>query len=197
MIYLKYASELIRNNIGKTITLIITIVSFIMAGSFDNRYNTIHVLGQNNIVVGNDTSYTYLYKDEGEIKCISFKSAQKTLPSSTIVYEVNNPINILLWVLFVIGLIVLLTGTFSGDETSWEFNKNWVNILYKEVKVVEEDGLFKWVLLNKLIHMSSGLTNEYKISELVQNFSDNKNIYPDFTSKQDKRLNKLNKIGIH
>lgn len=195
-IYLKFAGTLMLKNIGKLITLIVSIISFAFAGSFGDRQNTETIIGHNTIVIGKDTTYTYLYLSDGVIRCISFESAKEILPNSTIVYNVYNPLNLLLWVLFAIGLIALIVGTLSSDESGWEFRENWKEMIRSEVKVVEEDGLFKWFVMNKLIYSSKELTDTYRITHIIDDFINNGNLYPDFTSKQDKRSNKLTKLGI-
>lgn len=197
LIILKYLKNLIIESPGKSITLAVTIVSFIFAGTFDYTTETRNVLAQNIIVEGLDTTHTYLYKSEGNITCVSFHKAQKILPGNIITYQESNVGNMLLWIVFGIGVIVLVFGTFGDSQVNWEFKENWKETLYGEVKVIEEEGKYHWVLRNRLLWSESDVNNSPRyVRDRVEDYIDNKNIFPRFRTKQEKRNNKLDKIGI-
>lgn len=196
MIYLKYLKRLIFESPGKSITLAVTILAFIFAGSFDYHTETKRVVGQNMIVEGSDTTHTYLYKHESSIECVSFHRALKLLPGNIIEYQESNIANILLWIIFGVGVIVLLFGTFGDDQVNWDFRDNWRDTLHGEVKAVEEGGKYHWVLNNRLLWSEDSANNTRYIRDKVDEYIENKNIFPEFHTKQEKRNKRLEKIGI-
>lgn len=197
MIILKYLMRLIFESPGKSITLVVTILAFCYAGTFDYKTETKTIFGQNMLVEGLDTTHTYLYKSEGNITCVSFRRPVKILPGNVITYKESNGLNALMWGIFGLGVIILLFGTFGDNQVNWEFRDNWYDTLYSEVKVVEEEGKYHWVLQNRLLLSSEKEMNGMEVRNRVEDYIKNKNIFPEFYTKQDKRNRKLDKIGIN
>jgi hypothetical protein len=196
MIYLRYLKRLIFESPGKSITLAVTILAFCYAGTFDYKTETKTIFGQNMLVEGHDTTHTYLYKSEGNITCVSFRKALEVLPGNIIVYQESNGLNALMWGIFILGFIILGFGTFGDSQVNWEFKQNWHDTLYNEIRVVEDEGKYNWVLRNRLIFSSQNATDGHSLRIKVDDYIDNKEIYPEFRTKQEKRNRKLDKIGI-
>ena len=186
-----------RGSIGKTITLIVTILCFNYAGTIDDNVVTRQVVGTN-MVIGIDTTHVYLYNgDDRNVSMVSFRKSQKILPNKTIVYKESNGFNACLWFIFAIGVILLSIGTFSGeDDLNWEFGDCWHDTLLKEIRVIEESSKYHWVLNNRLLIVSDQPIDTWSLKDRVTDYIRNKNIFPEFTSKEDKREKKLKKIGI-
>lgn len=198
MLYPRFLLSLIKDNIAKSIMLIVSITCFIFAGTLDDDVITRNIVGQNKIIIGVDTTFIYLYlNDQKSIQCENFKSEQKLLPNKTIVYTQYNGFNVALWVLFVIFMIIVLVGTFHpDDDLNWEIRQNWINSLIGEVKVIEESNKFYWVLRNKLLVVNDIPNDPWFIKQKVEEYVSYTNIFPEFVSMEDKRSRKLKKIGI-
>lgn len=184
-------------SIGKTITLVVTILCFNYAGTIADNVVVRQVVGTNT-VIGIDTTHVYLYNsDDKNVSMVSFHKSQKILPNKTIVYKEANGFNACLWFIFAIGVILLSIGTFSDeDDLNWEFSDKWHDTLLKEIRVIEESSKYHWVLNNRLLVVSDQPIDSWSLNDRITDYIRNKNIFPEFTSKEDKREKKLKKIGI-
>lgn len=178
--------------------IVVSTICFIFAGTLDDDVITKHVVGQNKIIIGVDTTYVYLCLDEQKrIECDNFKSEQKILPNKTIVYTQYDAFNVALWFFFGLFLIIVLIGTFHpDDDLNWEVRFTWVNSLLKEVKVVEQSNKFYWVLRNKLLVISETPNDPWFIKQKVEEYVSYKNVFPEFLSKEEKRSLRLKNIGV-
>lgn len=200
MIYLKFLREILKKNIGKSIMFTLGIITYVFAGTISPSKCTIDVLDTNVIVIGRDTTNVYLYKEskESSISCVSFHDAQKILPGNIIEYTQYNILNIFLWVAFGVCCICVIVGLLaSDDELSWEFRECWKEALFYDIKTFEENGTFFWTLHGRLLYRSQSCTpSGYDLKQLIRDYIRNRHIYPNFSSIEEKRNDKLNKIGI-
>jgi hypothetical protein len=204
MIYLTYLLNLIKKNLGKSITLILTIFSFYYAGKFEDDIITKNIVGQNTVILGIDTTHFYLCtSDNKTIEVVNFSKEKKILPNNIIVYNEYDILNVLMWVLFIVGMTILIIGTFCGDDDlNWDLYDTWVKTLVDDIRIIEESNKYYWVLKsnNKLIDFRDVPTNfgnpYMSIESKIRDYTSHKNLYPEFLSQEDKREKKLNKIGI-
>jgi hypothetical protein len=197
MIYLRFLLYLLVKNPAKLIFIVLTLISFEFAGKFNDDKNKDHVLAENLIVQGKDSSYVYLYKDQSVFRVTSFPKKQAILPDQTIEYGSYAAINIVLWIVFGILSIILLASVITNDDdVNWEFRTNWSSFLRKQVKVYEQNGKYHWVLFNKLLVVHEKPIDGYFLSQAIDAYINDPNIYPSFTPLEIKRNDKLNKLGI-
>lgn len=202
MIYLKYFVKLIFENIGKSITLTITIVSFILAGTFSDDIRERIIVASSAIVPGvtkgSDTTYAYLYKDNTSIVCVSFDHKLKPI-NGVIKYSEYNGLNVLFWAIFAICSVILTVGSFTSDsDINWEFRDKWSDSLYESIISLEEDNKYYWVLNGRLLSSNTNYSDIHSgdLRSLVDEYIRNKNRFPKFYTRSEKRNNKLDKIGI-
>lgn len=194
---LKYLKNFIRINPIKITYLVICVVSFFFAGRISDDTFTQEICGKEIIKTGQKTSYVFLYRTSSGIECLCFEKEPSVI-NNVLTYHKYSGVNILLWGLFAISLTLVIVSTlmWKEDEVSWEFNRTKIETYYDEITIYEQDGLFHWVLHGHLIYSNQHELDSSSIKWRVSDFLKNKNFYPKWTSKDDKREKILNKIGI-
>lgn len=188
--------ELFKENLGKSITLILTCLAFFYAGSFEGYIERTKI--ERSVKV--DTGWVYLYSRISDNK-IKYELIQSNAPLElkngffeTMEYH---EMNVLLWVIFVIGIIILAIGTFS-DEFGWSWSDTKEYTIGKLVECEYEDGKYIYLLNDRLLGERDRQISSYKrvcrefdiysLSELA--------IKPNYETKNKKRQNALQKLGI-
>lgn len=200
MNYLKFISvflfELIKGNIVKISFLIIAVLSFIYAGTFEQdikMHNVVSLTNHNN-------NYIYLCSTErnGEISYDVVES-EKLIPIKDGIISTKSyaEANVLLWALFVISFMIPLIGTFIED--GWEVEDHWLEAFSTLIHCEEENGEFYYIALGRLIEKTNKqVSRGYRITNQL-NISGFRQLYrcPKFQTKSKRRESILNKIGIN
>jgi len=188
---LKFLLDVIRSNIGKTITLFFVILFSITAHHYwnINYYDSGHVYDE--FKQSGKYYYTVLANGETNPKIISFDTKQ-TIKDNYMTWQEINPSLVLSMIGLVILLIVLLIASFIED--GWELKETWAYISFKEIKCYEQGEEFWYVYHGKLIRQSKYILDEYHIKDAFSRYLKNPNHYPQFESKQEKRDRLINKL---
>ena len=199
MITLKFTLNLIKGNIGKVIMLIITLTSFFFAGRISDAVHT-HKISQSFIEdLYDGKHYIYLYYDgnTNKYEVVDFDKPKKLTSYNVLTYTTYSGVNILLWAVFIILGIIFIVMSFTEDDgIGWEFNDIHHDTLYKFVVCMNEDNLYKYVLNNRILCSNATQIDSYYLRDLVKEYIKNRKIFPIFATIEDKRNNKLDKIGV-
>lgn len=200
MIYLNFIRKILTNNIGKSILLIAVCILYHFAGSISDTKYKISVVAEDKVLSGIDTTYNYLYwSTDHKICVVTFdKEARK---GNYVEWQSYCDGNILLWGGFGISCVILIVlSLFPDGDIGWDFTGCWKGALYDCVKVVEQDDKYYWVLRGRLLKSSDSASlqsvSRYTIDSLVDDYVNRKEIFPKFSTTQEKRNNKLNKLGL-
>jgi hypothetical protein len=201
MLYLNFIRKILINNIGKSIVLVLTLVSFYFAGKVPDSKYRISVAAENKILSGPDTTYNYLYWSDSEYKICLVTFDREVRKGNIVEWQSYSDGNILIWSGFVISCVILIILSLIPDgDIGWDFTGCWKSALYDCVKVVEQNDKFYWVLKGRLLKSSDSsslhVVSRYTIDSLVDDYVHRKEIFPKFSTIQEKRNNKLDNLGI-
>lgn len=198
MIKLKFTLDLIRNlivnNIGKTILLVIIAVSFYYAGSFDRYPDKKHI----DKVLQIDNGYVYLYKkitnDEISYEGMFYTTPQVLDKESNITIIKYNGFNILFWIIFAIGIVVFII---SVADEGWDYNELYHDSFSAMIDCEIENGKFIYSMMGRLIGTSDEKIVRRRICDrfYVYGFRDLKSC-PKYKTKSKHRESLLNELGI-
>jgi hypothetical protein len=184
---------------------VIAITGYYFKDTFPN--STYKVKVEKEIKV--DEGWLYLYKDgsgdDFRYEMDFYKYKQKLVNTASgsecLVLDDYNGLNVLFWILYVIGLGFLILVTFVGwvtddDDVSWDFRECSGESLEGLVRCDLEDGMYYYTILGRLIGESkSQLRRNITSNFLIYKISDVRKC-PRFTAKSKKRDDILNKLGI-
>lgn len=204
----KLLMKLVVKNPVKVITILVSILSYYYAGSFSPEVHTATVIGVPTVLKQN-TKNTYIYISESisgssiTHSVLEFNDPIKIV-NNTIEYTEYNGFNVFFWVIFGISLLIIISSLaigMSDDDVSWEFDSCIEHTISRFIRCEIENEKYYYTIFNRLISVRDSLTNgRYRNDPLCKDFgiyrlSDLKS-YPYFETKQNKRNNKLNKLGI-
>lgn len=197
---IKYLLNLIKaiifENPLKITFMVVSIISFYFAGSFQNSTKKIEVVSQTKR--GPDYVYTVVNKGTSDGYDIVVSDKEEKIIDGCLIKEDYNDVNVLFWILFGISTIILVVATFIGivgddDDISWniqECKKSAAqSLLYCEL----ENNTFYYMALGRLIQKSNTQLDPYRVKcdslEYIKKC-------PKFSTKTQKRNNLLDSIGI-
>lgn len=203
--YFKFFSvlilDLIKSNPVKCICIILSIITWQFAGTYeDSKYE---VTVDQHI----DISGTHLYissdmennKIKYEMK--QFEDEQELVDNNLVWYEYSG-FNIFFWVLFVVSLLIwtisTIVGWFNGDDDSgWELEDSVKEAISSIMYCEEENGIYYYMALGRLIGKRD---HQIRRGHVRYDFGINslRDILfcPKFQTKTQKRENLLGEIGI-
>lgn len=188
--------EFFRENIGKSITLIITCLSFIYAGSFEDYIERTKI--DKSVKV--DSGWVYLYSriSDNKIKYeLIHSNTPLELKNGFFEHVEYHEMNVLMWVIFAVGLIVLGVGTFS-DDFGWKWSDVKEYTIGRLAECEYEDGKYIYLLGDRLLGQRDRQISSYrKVCREFDIYSLSElKIKPHYKTKNKKRQNALEKLGI-
>lgn len=189
---LNYLFNLITGNNIKFIVLIITIISYNLAGTFEDYPYKQLIVNQ----FKEEDKFIYIKKSSGSYDTI-VKDEQVEIDEdgyyNTMEY---NEVNILFWSIFTLGFFWSLIGLFAYEEDGWEFSYNWKKSIRSLVTTELDNDTYYYIALGRLIGKSNRSLKSYVLDEFNINELRDILLCPKFQTKRTKRNNILSKIGI-
>jgi len=192
--------QLIITNPIKIATLVIAIVSFNYADSFQNGTYKEPVVAEFN----DNSTWVYLTRNSSNSSGyeVMTSATKEKLVDGSLVLDDYNDLNVFFWIFFVIsGLIFSITtiiGWIGGDDDiSWDLNgcleKTLNDIIYCEL----EGDVYHYMAFGRLIGKSKTQINPRRVSDHFNTYSlfDLRKC-PKFSTKTQNRNNLLDKLGI-
>jgi hypothetical protein len=141
-----------------------------------------------------DTNTCYVYYGSDGLNVLKFDKEQPISPDGYLTKDKDNVWLILSWFGFVVLCIGLLVATFhSDDDFNWGFTGRWSDVLHRDIVCEFEDGLYYYILDNKLLCKSD--TQMTRLYDNVNRYMKYPNLFLEYKgTKQQKRNNKLDKI---
>ena len=171
--------KFIRKNPGTSITTLIMLLSFSFAGTFDRYETSISPIS----VTKYGKEYIYIYRTSDSYNTKTFDTKQKVI-NGKIYYTEYHIINILLWVVFAFTLIALIV-IFISSECDYPSKTDFY---LKHVECITESNMYYYRIDGRLIMESNKLEREYELESRLRAYLLNKNIFPIWKSKVEKRL---------
>ena len=149
---IKYAKqfliELIKKNPVKTVTLFLTLIFFYFAGSLPSYVKNIKI--EKTVKV--DTGWVYIYSQISENK-IKYELIHSDVPlkieNSFYSKLEYHEANFLLWVLFTVGCLIFISGTFSDE--GWGVSDVSKSTLNSLITCEYENGEYLYFIEDRLI----------------------------------------------
>jgi hypothetical protein len=198
--FLSVIWQLIATNPIKITTLVIAIVSFKYAGSFQNGTYKQPVVAEFN----DNSTWVYLVRNENNSTGydVMTSTTKEKLVDGSIVLDDYNDLNVLFWVFFAISSLIFSITTFIGwingdSDVSWDLGgcleKSLNNIIYCEL----EDGIYYYMAFGRLIGKSKTQINPRRVADHFNTYSlSDLRKCPKFATKTQNRNNLLDRLGI-
>jgi hypothetical protein len=192
-LFLFYFYYLIIKNPVKIFYLIISLITYNYAGTFENIKREVEVVNY----FTSDNTHLYVYKkaEENQIKYEVFSSNEKqNLINGMLIYYEYNGTNILLWLLWGSSIILFIVSILMGrsdESTGWNSDRCFNDSLKWFIKCDSVNGKYYYHAFNKLIRVDSYTHSSFR----VDSFSDLR-LLPTYHSKEEIRDKLLKKIGI-
>lgn len=195
-----FVLNLIKNNQIKLIALVVAIITFPFLNSLPDEKKETPIVKEIKI----DGDYIYLSRDvlNGEIQydAKSFHKKQKLMGGVYLIEKEYNDANIFIWILFIIALAFPVFGIFISDnDVNWDLEKVSQETISYFIKCEEEDGTYYYLYNDRLLKTSDKIINSYSniaYTLEIKDFTKLRN-FPIWNSKQRKRNNKLDELGIN
>lgn len=195
-----FVLNLIKNNQIKLIALVVAIITFPFLNSLPDEKKETPIVKEIKV----DGDYIYLSRDvlNGEIQydAKSFHKKQKLMGGVYLIEKEYNDANIFIWLLFIIALAFPVFGIFISDnDVNWDLEKVTQETISYFIKCEEEDGTYYYLYKDRLLTTSDKIINSYSniaYTLQIKDFTKLKN-FPIWNSKQRKRNNKLDELGIN
>lgn len=188
--------NLITNNPVKTIVLIVTIVTYIFAGSFDDiksKSLIVHQFKEGSVNV-------YISKKESnneiEYKTLTSEKEIEIDQDGYYHYYKYNDVNVLFWTLFGVSALWTIIGIFIDDD-NWDFDDNWKNSLLTLVSLELDGDTYYYMALGRLVGKSDRSLTYNVLREFNIRYLRDIYLCPKFETRVNKRNNILSKIGIN
>lgn len=138
-----------KNNLGKLILLVISIITFNYAGTFEDTKLESKVIKEIKI----EDSYLYITKSiknsEIEYSVIQRDKPEKLKDGKIIWYEYSD-VNVLLWTVFVIFGVGLLILSFS-DDVDWDIKYSYRQAIEQMFHSEYDEGVYYYIAFDRLI----------------------------------------------
>lgn len=195
-----FVLNLIKKNPIKLIALVVAIITFPFLNSLPDEKKETPIVKEIKI----DGDYIYLSRDKvnGEIQydAKSFHKKQKLMGGVYLIEKQYDDVNIFIWILFVVALAFPVFGIFiSDDDANWSIEKVTQETISYFIKCEEEDGTYYYLYNDRLLKTSDKIINSYSNIAYtldIKDFTKLRN-FPIWNSKQRKRNNKLEELGIN
>ena len=189
---LRYLFYTIKENRGKMIMLLCTIaLLYPILNCNPDLKEKVKVI--TSFKYDTNTCYVY-YASDNSFNVLKFDKEQPISKDGYLTKDKDNVWLILSWVGFVVLCIILLVATFQDDDdVNWEFTGRWADVLHRDIVCEFEDGLYYYILDNKLLCKSQD--QRTRLYDEVNRYMSSPNLYLEYKgTKQQKRNNKLDKI---
>jgi len=181
-----YLLELVKENIAKTIIIIIACISLNYAGKIPDTQHEVTILKEVQI----NGKWIYIHEEyDGDLD-IFYKTERLKLTGkdkNKYRYKQYSPGNILLGALFFILVIILIVMLTSDGR--WDFRDVFENTIKYYIRCEIEDKFYVYTIFGRLIEKSNYQTNNFNIYNLRDI-----TILPKYKLRSEKRNEKLNKI---
>lgn len=189
---LRYLFYTIKENRGKMVMLLCTIaLLYPILNCNPDLKEKVKVI--TSFKYDTNTCYVY-YASDNSFNVLKFDKEQPISKDGYLTKDKDNVWLILSWVGFVVLCIILLVATFQDDDdVNWEFTGRWADVLHRDIVCEFEDGLYYYILDNKLLCKSQD--QRTRLYDEVNRYMSSPNLYLEYKgTKQQKRNNKLDKI---
>jgi hypothetical protein len=194
--------QLIITNPIKITALVIAIISWNYAGSFQNGTYKEPVVSE----VKDGSTWIYLTRNSGSSSGyeVMTSTTKEKLVDGSLVLDDYNGINVVFWAFFVISALIFSITTIIGwinDDgvlsLGWDLDGCLVNSLNNIIYCELEDGVYYYMAFGRLIGKSDRQINPRRVSDHFNTYSlSDLRKCPRFSTKTQNRNNLLDKLGI-
>jgi hypothetical protein len=192
--------QLIITNPIKITALVIAIISWNYAGSFQNGTYKEPVVSE----VKDGSTWIYLTRNSGNSSGyeVMTSATKEKLVDGSLVLDDYNGINVVFWIFFVISALIFSITTIIGwinddDDISWDLDECLANSLNNIIYCELEDGVYYYMAFGRLIGKTDIQINPRRVSDHFKTYSlSDLRKCPRFSTKTQNRNNLLDKLGI-
>jgi hypothetical protein len=192
----KFLWRVVKDNPVKI--LFIIGILFCVYGITHSMWSTVtqHTLNDQPMIFANKYYYTLLDSDQGHVETKGFDKPQ-TITNHSITYVDVSVIGVLSWIgLIILSICILVSSLNSNYEMNWGFTNHWGRIAIDMIKCYEQDGYYYYVFKDRLLlktdyQMTGQYNTQSKFSELLRDYREHKNLFPEWLPLEEKRDRKL------
>lgn len=178
--------------------MILSFIAWNFAGTYDDVKYEADIV--NEFVVEDQHLYVSKKINDGKLKfeILQYDEPQEVKDGKLSWYEMSNW-NIFWWVTFVISIavVVITTFHFDNDDVGWDFRTIRRRSLRYFTYTIEENEIFYYMAFGRLLGKRDWqVSRDYVIGEFGINSIRDILFCPEYHTKQQKRENNLDKIGI-
>ena len=181
-----YLFELIRENLAKTIFIVLTCIFFNYAGSIPDQPHERTILKEMQM----NGKWVYLYETSDGIEAYSISKREILVgkDKNIVKWKEYAGGNGALWFGFIVFSIIIIV-MMCSNEGRWDFSDVFENTIKYYIICEIEDNVYVYTIFGRLIEKSSYQTtrfNIYKLRDIT--------ILPKYTLRSDRRNNKITEI---
>jgi hypothetical protein len=186
MNYIKYNLRLIKNlifeNPIKSIFIVLMIISYSFAGTFNNTKKSFTI--KSKIEIDSINYYVIQFIENNKIKHKLYKQEDDThIENNHIIIYDYHELNIILYIFSITFLILTIIGLLVEDK--WDLRRIR-SVTFNDFIITEyENNLYNYIIFNRCIYTSVYLNSYRDVSHHIRKYSDLKH-YPIYYTKKDK-----------
>lgn len=198
-LFLTFPFFIIKDNIGKSILILIAVISYQFLGTFEDAKYEAPII--QTINTNNDTLYVYAYtSEETTYEVVKSDNEDYKIIGDKITWIESSDGNIIIGILFfvpVISLVIMFFVGLENDDVEWDIESSWKDAVRSTVYTLYEENTYYYMSFGRLLGKRDYLISRHNIGyELSINSLSDILYCPKFQTKTQNRENLLSKIGI-
>ena len=198
-LFLTFPLFIIRDNIGKSILILIAVISYQFLGTFEDTKCESPIL--ETITIDKDTLYVYAHTaKETTFELVKSNDEDYEVVGNKLTWIESSDGNMVMGFLFFIPVISLVIMFFVGldnDDVEWDIRSSWKDAVRSTVYTLYEENTYYYMSFGRLLGKRDYLIPRNNIGYELNVHSLGDVFYcPKFQTKTQNRENLLSKIGI-
>ena len=198
-LFLTFPLFIIRDNIGKSILILIAVISYQFFGTFEDVKCEAPIL--ETLTIDKDTLYVYAHTaKETTFELVESDNEDYKVVGNKLTWIESSDGNTIMAVLFFVPVIALVIMFFVGldnDDVGWDITSSWKDAVRSTVYTLYEENTYYYMSFGRLLGKRDSLIPRNNIGYELNVHSLSDIFYcPKFQTKTQNRENLLSKIGI-
>jgi len=191
----KFLWRVLRDNPVKLIFIAVILICINGVTNYTWTSVTKHTLNEKPLIFADKYYYTLL-DNQGHVESKGFDKPL-VVNNHSVTYTDISPIFVISCIgLVVLGICILVSTISQDDDINWNIKKHWTSMSINMIKCYEQDGYYYYVFNNRLLmkseYLMTGLYNtQSRFSELLRDYREHKNLFPEWIPLDEKRDRKL------
>jgi hypothetical protein len=191
----KFLWRVLRDNPVKLIFIAVILICIYGVTNYMWTSETKQTLNDQPLIFAGKYYYT-LIDEQSHVESKGFDKPL-VVNNHSVTYTDISPIFVLSCIgLVVLGICILVSTISQDDGLNWNIKKHWGRIAIDMIKCYEQDGYYYYVFKDRLLlktdyQMTGQYNTHSKFSELLRDYREQKNLFPEWLPIDEKRDRKL------